>query len=95
MDSTQQPSSPLEPNPAQNGDARLYVPEADQWKAQILTTWDKVYCFAKNPDEDYYHLILHGEIFIQRGDETYCLRCGLRDGILTQDRLFWQNRAGQ
>lgn len=71
-------------------DCRLYVPEADNWQARILTSWDKVYCFSKNPGEEFYHLILHGEIFIQRDDEVYCLKCGLRDGILTRDRLYWQ-----
>ena len=95
MDSSQQPTSSLHPDaiPAPEDDCRLYVPEADQWKAQVLTSWDKVYCFAKKPGEEYYHLILHGEIYLQRGDEVFCLRCGLRDGILTRNRLFWQTRG--
>lgn len=72
------------------GDARLYAPEAENWKAHILTSWDKFYCFAKNPGQDYYHQLMHGEIYVQKGDEIYCLNCALRDGILTRDRLFWQ-----
>jgi len=78
------------PQTQQPADHRLYVPETDNWKAQILNTWDKVYCFSKNPGQDYYHLIVHGEIYVQRGDEVYCLNCGLRDGILTHNRLFWE-----
>ena len=53
-----------------------------------------MYCFAKVPGEEYYHQLLHGEIYVQKGDEVYCLRCALRDGILTRDRLFWQRRTG-
>lgn len=78
----------------EDDDCRLYVPEADNWRAHVLTSWDKIYCFSKNPGEDFYHLILHGEIYLQQRDEVYCLRCALRDGILTRDRLFWQKRTG-
>lgn len=82
------------PAPEPSEDCRLYVPETDNWTARILKGWDQVYCFSKNPGEEFYHLILHGEIYIQNGDEVYCLSCGLRDGLLTKDRLFWQNRTG-
>ena len=71
-------------------DSRLYVPEIAGWRAQIKTTWDKFYCFAKNPGEEYYHLLLQGEIFLQHGDEMYCLNCARRMGIVTTDRQFWQ-----
>jgi hypothetical protein len=81
------------PRPDPVPDCRLYVPEADNWQAHILKSWDKVYCFGKNPGEDFHHAILHGEVYLKGGDEVYCLRCALRDGIATQDRLFWQNRT--
>lgn len=74
-------------------DNRLYVPETEQWKAFIKSDWDKTYCFAKNPGEDFYHLIVHGEIYLRRGDEVYCLKCALRHGFATTDRLFWQHRG--
>ncbi|WP_437200746.1 hypothetical protein [Planctomicrobium sp. SH664] len=75
-------------------DCRLYVPQFDRWQVKIKTSWDKTYCYAKNPGEDYYHLILGGEIFLQGGDEVFCLRCALRQGIVTQDRLHWQRESG-
>ncbi|SFH61734.1 hypothetical protein [Planctomicrobium piriforme] len=81
------------PDPVDLPDCRLYVPEPTGWKAQILTSGEKVYCFAKNPGEDYYHLILDGEVFMQKGNEIFCLRCALRQNILTRDRLFWQHRV--
>ncbi|WP_437224339.1 hypothetical protein SH661x_003587 [Planctomicrobium sp. SH661] len=98
MDSTDHPEP--DPNGTPGGDAepaldcRLYVPEAENWQARILTSWEKVYCFSKNPGQDYYHLILHGEIYLQKGDEVYCLSCARRDGVATHDRLYWQKRTG-
>jgi hypothetical protein len=80
----------IEPLPASVPDVRLYFPDAKGWTPHILTSADKVYCFAKNPGEDYYHLILSGELYLQRGDEVFCLLCALRHGVVTQDRLFWQ-----
>ncbi|WP_437185378.1 hypothetical protein SH668x_002481 [Planctomicrobium sp. SH668] len=80
--------------PAAVEDSRLYVPETEQWTAHILKSWDRFYCFSKNPGEDYYHLVMHGEIYLQRGDEVYCVNCALRDGIITRNRLYWQNRSG-
>ena len=74
-------------------DCRLYVPDAKGWKIQILSTWEKFYCFGKNPGEDFHHAILFGEIYLRQGDEIYCLRCARRRGIITTDRLFWQHQA--
>lgn len=82
---------PLPPVPEPDG--RLYVPDTEHWKAAIKADWDKTYCFAKNPGEDYYHLIVHGEIHLKRGDEVYCLRCAGRMGVISTDRLFWQHRG--
>ncbi len=74
-------------------DCRLYVPDAKSWQVHIQRSGDRVYCFAKNPGEDYYHLIVDGEIYLQRGDEVFCLRCALRQESITTDRLFWQHRT--
>jgi hypothetical protein len=73
-------------------DCRLYVRSPAGWKAHILTSGERMYCFAKLPGQDYYHLILDGEIYLQNGNESYCLQCALREGILTLDRLHWQRR---
>ncbi|MEC9010724.1 MAG: hypothetical protein VX877_15780, partial [Planctomycetota bacterium] len=39
------------------GDSRLFLPGWDEgWRVQLKTTWDREYCFSKNPDEEFYHL---------------------------------------
>lgn len=74
-------------------DVRLYVPDSEDWRACVKVDSEKAYCYQKNPGEDYFHLILGGEIFLMNGDEKLCLRCALRRGVVTTDRLFWQNRV--
>lgn len=71
-------------------DFRLYLPYPEGWECHVKMGWDKFYCYAKNPGEDYFHLILNGEIYLQHGDEKYCLNCAMRQGTLTTDRLNWQ-----
>ncbi|HVW03214.1 MAG TPA: hypothetical protein VHB77_22825 [Planctomycetaceae bacterium] len=84
---------PPGPPPAPSPDLRLYAPE-DGWKAHIKRGWDNDYCYAAYPGQDYFHLLLNGEIFIQRGDEKYCLNCAVRLGYLTANRLYWQKGGG-
>ena len=74
-------------------DSRLYVPEHEDMNALIKRDTERVYCYSKHPGEDWFHLILNGEIHITRQHERYCLRCALRLGLLTTDRLFWQHRV--
>ena len=74
-------------------DVRIYVPESLAWEARIKQDTDKFYCYFKNPGEDFFHIIVTGEIYLTRNDEKICLRCAVREGVATQDRLFWQNRA--
>ncbi len=76
-------------------DVRLYAADAREWDAQIKHDSSKIYCYQKNPGEDFFHLIVNGEIYVTHGDAKYCLRCALRDGVITTDRLFWQNRKTQ
>ncbi|WP_397570266.1 hypothetical protein [Schlesneria sp. T3-172] len=76
-------------------DHRLYVPDNEDWKAEIKRDSEKVYCYSKHPGQDWFHLILNGEIYVSRQHERYCLRCALRMGFLTDDRLFWQNRVSR
>jgi hypothetical protein len=73
-------------------DVRLYVTDALEWQTRVKHDSEKQYCYQKNPGEEFFHLIVNGEIYLARGDEKYCLRCALRDGIVTPDRLFWQHR---
>ncbi|ADG67084.1 hypothetical protein Plim_1250 [Planctopirus limnophila DSM 3776] len=74
-------------------DTRLYIPNHENWQARIKADTEKIYCYSKLPGEDFFHLILNGEIYLIGETEKYCLRCALRLGIATQDRLFWQNRV--
>lgn len=74
-------------------DTRLYVPDHADWDVHIKRDSERVYCYSKMPDQDWFHLILNGEIYVTRQHERYCLRCALRLNFLTQDRLFWQHRV--
>jgi hypothetical protein len=78
------------PPGSRSGDARLYVPEPEAWEAHIKRGWEKEYCFFQNPGEDFFHLLMNGEVHLQRGTEKVCLGCALRHGILTTERLNWQ-----
>jgi hypothetical protein len=71
---------------------RLYVPDYHGWKAAIKTDWNKEYCFLQKPGENFYHLIVNGEIYLQKGPEKYCLDCAVRHGFATHERGFWLQR---
>jgi hypothetical protein len=79
-----------EPQSQDVPDVRLYLPDAEGWSAHVKQSWDKEYCFQKKPGEDFFHLLMHGEVYLQNGDEKFCLWCALRRGIVTHDRLNWQ-----
>jgi hypothetical protein len=85
----------LQRPPEPDSDGRLYVPDQDGWRAHIKQTWDREYCFLKNPNEDFFHLLQCGEIYLERDKEMYCLNCALRLGLATRDRLFWQHNPHQ
>ncbi len=74
-------------------DHRLYVPNPEGWTAQLKIGWDKLHCYAKNPGEDYFHALMHGEIYLQNGHEKLCLNCAIRQGVISTDRLFWQRKS--
>lgn len=76
----------------EHDDQRRYVVSPDRWVVQIKHGWEKLFCYAQNPGEDYFHMILHGEIYLQSGDEILCLSCAMRQRVLTADRLHWQRR---
>ena len=91
------PGSPAAPHsvpgsPLPDGiDRRVYIPEPEGWKARIKLGWDNDYCYAKTPGQDYFHLLLNGEVYIQKEHEKFCLNCAVRLGLVTTDRLYWQN----
>ena len=86
----EQPSAPSVDPIADN---RLYVPDHEDWDVHIKRDSDRYFCYSKHPGEEWFHLILNGEIYVARQHEKYCLRCALRMGFLTEDRLFWQHRV--
>ena len=75
-------------------DHRVYLPRPEGWKAHIKTSAEKEYCYFKNPGEDYFHLLVVGEIYLEHDGEFYCLTCAARRGVLTSNRLYWQRPQG-
>ncbi|QDT63336.1 hypothetical protein [Calycomorphotria hydatis] len=73
-----------------DNDIRMYVPNADDWRVQVKADFSKQYCHAKKPDEEYYHLLIGGEIYLDNGEKKLCLNCAIRDGIITWDRQHWE-----
>lgn len=82
-----------EPPAKEDTDIRVYLAQPDGWSAHVKQTGDREYCFQKNPGEVFFHLIMYGEIYVKRDEESYCLKCALSRGILSHDRLNWQ-KAG-
>jgi len=75
---------------AQPADRRLYVPHNDGWNAIVKPNATKEYCYYRNPDEEHFHLLQIGEIYIEKGGEKVCMNCAVRQGILTDNRMHWQ-----
>lgn len=73
-----------------SADVRLYLKYSDGWTAHIKRDWMKEYCYSQNPGEDFYHVLVGGEVYLQRGTEKFCLTCALRHGYVTRDRMHWQ-----
>jgi hypothetical protein len=70
-------------------DRRLYFPDSEGWEFKVKSG-PREYCSHRNPGEDWFHLLLDGELFLQFGEEKVCLNCAFRNGLLTDDRLYWQ-----
>ena len=90
---TTTPARPLVPLAVDTVDHRLYIPNHEDWNVHIKRDSDRLYCYSKTAGEDWFHLLLNGEIYVSRHHEKYCLACALRMGFLTEDRLFWQRRV--
>lgn len=70
-------------------DRRLYFPDSEGWEFRVKSG-PRDYCSHRNPGEEWFHLLLDGELFLQFGEEKICLNCAVRSGLLTDDRLYWQ-----
>lgn len=72
-------------------DRRLYLPHAvKEWTPRVMSGHSREYCHSKFADDPNYHLLVEGEVYLDNGAQKYCLECGLRMGLLTHDRMFWQ-----
>lgn len=85
----EQPTSTNLDEARESLDRRLYLPRSEGWKFRVKSG-PREYCYYRNPNEEWFHLLIDGELFLQFGDEKVCLNCAYRHGILTDNRLFWQ-----
>jgi hypothetical protein len=72
-------------------DERLYVPHSTGWSAHIKHSGGTERCFAQHPGQDFFHLLITGEIYLENGGERFCLTCAMRRGIINRDRKFLKN----
>jgi hypothetical protein len=63
---------------------RLFVREPG-WVVMHKVGSVKEFCYMTAPGQDYYHRLLDGEIYLQRGEEKLCLWCADRRGLLTHE----------
>lgn len=82
------PSTPAE-NDSTSVDRRLYLPTPEGWEIKIHSG-PRDYCYYRNPGEEWFHLLIDGELYLEYGNERICLNCACRQGILVEDRLYWQ-----
>jgi hypothetical protein len=71
-------------------DSRLYAHQPDTWTAHVKQTAEKEYCYIQAPEDEHFHLLMRGEIYLVHQDEKYCINCALRHSGLTRNRLHWQ-----
>lgn len=79
--------------PLEEEDSRLYVPHAESWTAHVKQSAEKEYCYIKSPGDEYFHLLMKGEIYLDHQGEKYCLNCAIRQGGVTRERLHWQRSS--
>ena len=81
-----------EPNePAR--DARLYLRQPEGWTAHVKTDASREYCYWKSAEEDGFHLLVTGEIYLERDREKICLNCAMKHDLITHNRQHWQRRG--
>lgn len=71
-------------------DERLYALHPDSCAVYVKRTSEKEYCYSKEPGEEYFHLLMPGEIYIETNGERFCLNCAFRRGELTKNRMHWK-----
>ncbi len=63
---------------------RMYLGEPG-WRISVKAGYERDFCYMMTPGQDFYHRLLDGEIFLQRGEEKLCLSCAVRRGLLVTE----------
>lgn len=65
------------------------------WRVGLKVGSEKVFCYQIAPDEDYYHRLLDGEVYVFQGEEKLCLPCAERRGLIVfEPRPLREQMAG-
>jgi hypothetical protein len=75
------PSTETEEQDDPTPPSRLFLLESG-WRISIKTDSQRAYCYMMAPGQDFYHGLLDGEIFIQRGESRCCMACAIRRGLI-------------
>ncbi len=77
------PPSDLDPG-SSSQPSRMYVHESG-WQISIKRGSDRVFCHLMEPEQDYYHRLVDGEIYLHQADDRICLSCAVRRGIIATE----------
>lgn len=63
---------------------RMYI-HALGWRIDVKRGSDRAFCHVMAPDQNFYHRLVDGEIFLHRGEDRICLSCAARRGIIAAE----------
>lgn len=78
---------------SESDEQRFYVLNPEEWSVRVKQDWTREYCYQQAPDEDYFHALSKGEVYLQRDHEKLCMNCAWRRSLLSDNRLYWQQRT--
>lgn len=71
---------------------RLYFAEAG-WEPKLNHADFRMHCYHQEPNDDHYHRIAVGELYLARDDEALCFNCAIKRGVLTVERPTLENQG--
>lgn len=76
--------SPLNVNPQAESPAlpRMFLREPG-WRVGMKHGSEREFCHATAPEQEHYHRLLDGELFVHHNDEKLCMPCASRRGLLS------------
>ncbi len=76
--------TPLNTNPQDEPPTlpRLFLFEPG-WRVGMKVGSEREFCHSTAPDQDHYHRLMDGEVFLYRGDDKLCMPCASRRGLVT------------